>query len=351
MYVGCDTCSNWFHLSCVGLSPFQAKYWVLSYACVECCSVHGRKSYVRGSMDPFLVDAWAAVQNARIDDEVRSAYIGDPSSLPCAIVVGSGTLPVGNKPEKRGVKRDYSEEPAPAAGGAQHVDAALPATAGTKRSRVSRSDPPESNQLAAIPNGRGGRLKIAKAGSMAPARPVVLSVAAKPSTDNTQRRSRRGSASRTDSGLVLHVRAIARNADSPMWYLCNPLNVDEPVGATAMQVAALSPFTMHRGEAASPVIDGVTSAEEKAGGGDMEAYTSGLQWNTESHAVTARSNLNGHTPSAAPAEEQFEDAFALPVAAVNWHFNNYAPSEPSPSGVSMWQAGGLPSESADHGGE
>ena len=87
VYVGCDACGSWFHLSCVGVSVQQAKYAILSYACAACFAALGRRSYVRAARDPTWQDARAAL----------AAVTPAPPAVVAAYVCGA--LPPGTYEE------------------------------------------------------------------------------------------------------------------------------------------------------------------------------------------------------------------------------------------------------------
>lgn len=87
IYVGCDFCGNWFHLSCVGISPFQASYWIMSYACAGCVQDHGRRISVRANEDDYLIDAWASVYACGIQPNLLASWVGTTGRVPFSVVV------------------------------------------------------------------------------------------------------------------------------------------------------------------------------------------------------------------------------------------------------------------------
>lgn len=84
-YIACDTCDEWFHLSCVQLSSFASNYLILSYACARCSkSPLKPATLVRTSNDPKLQDAMAALAAAQLPPELAARF---HSAMPKDLVI------------------------------------------------------------------------------------------------------------------------------------------------------------------------------------------------------------------------------------------------------------------------
>ena len=84
-YIACDTCDEWFHLSCVHLSSFASNYLILSYACAQCSkSPLKPATLVRSSNDPKLQDAMAALAAAQLPAKHAALF---HSAMPKDLVI------------------------------------------------------------------------------------------------------------------------------------------------------------------------------------------------------------------------------------------------------------------------